>query len=50
MERQKQLFQEGKTKTLDSYHLKGRAVDICRHRGKTYHLELFFYEEWQNIF
>ena len=29
IERQKQLFQEGKTKTLDSYHLKGRAVDIA---------------------
>lgn len=29
MERQKQLFQEGKAKTLHSYHLKGKAVDIA---------------------
>lgn len=26
--RQKQLFKEGKTKTMDSKHLKGKAIDI----------------------
>lgn len=28
LERQKQLFKEGKTRTLNSKHLVGRAVDI----------------------
>jgi len=28
MERQKELFEDGKTKTLNSYHLRGLAVDL----------------------
>ena len=29
LERQKQLFKEGKSKTMNSRHLTGNAVDVC---------------------
>lgn len=40
IERQKQLVEEGKSWTMDSYHLKGLAVDIYPWKdGKTDHSE-----------
>lgn len=44
MEKQKQLFRDGKSKTLDSKHLSGKAIDIAPYpidwqdRERFYHL------------
>lgn len=33
IEHQEQLVKDGKSKTMNSKHLKGEAIDICRHMG-----------------
>lgn len=33
IQHQEQLVKQGKSKTMNSKHLKGEAIDICRHMG-----------------
>jgi hypothetical protein len=58
-ERQAQLYREGKTKTLNSKHLEGKAIDICPViNGKldysmeaiddlSFILGLFYFKAWE---
>ena len=43
MEKQKQLFREGKSKTLDSKHLSGKAIDIAPYPIDWNDRERFYY-------
>lgn len=48
LERQKELFAQGKTKTLKSYHLVGKAVDIKVYVNREVTWDFKYYKEVAN--